>query len=127
MKKYARLAGMVVLSACGNGGGGGGGGNAEYRIEFSGSLNAGASFQGIYSTSGGQTELFASALPANKTITAKANEFVLADGSVMGGGTLKVKVFKNNTLCEEKTLTITSTGSLSAACNRFGLCPRRLL
>ena len=121
MKKYALLAGMVVLSACGNGGGGGGGGcgNAEYRIEFSGSLNAGASFQGIYTTSGGQTELFASALPANKTITAKANEFVLADGSVMGGGTLKVKVFKNNTLCEEKTLTITSTGSLSAACNRF--------
>ena len=119
MKKYALLAGMVVLSACGNGGGGGGGGgNAEYRIEFSGSLNTGASFLGTYGTSGGQTEVFADTLPASKTITAKANEFVLADGRVIGGGTLKAKVFKNNILCEEKTVNITASGNVAVACNR---------
>jgi hypothetical protein len=126
-KLFARLSlitGLLVLSSCGNSGGtggngGGGGSTATYRVEFSGSINAGSSFQGGYGTSSGQTEIFAKTLPASKEFSAGANVFVLGDASVVGsGGNVTVKVFKNNVLCEEKSLVVTASGQVSASCNK---------
>lgn len=119
MNKWMLLAGIALLASC-NGGGTNPptGGTATYRIEITGSLNAGAPFQATYATSTGQAEVFSKALPATKEITAGASVYVLADGTVAGGGTITVKAFKNNALCEEKTLAITDVGVVQAACNR---------
>ena len=118
MKKYSLLVGMMGLTACGGGGGGGGGGTASYKIEFLGTLNTGASFSGVYVLGSGQGEAFADALPASKTVTAGANEYVYASATVSGGGNITVKVFKGSTLCEEKTVNVVATGIVAAACNR---------
>ncbi|NJK43066.1 MAG: hypothetical protein HC933_01305 [Pleurocapsa sp. SU_196_0] len=116
MKHLGILAAMVALAACTQGSGGG---TATYRVEFSGSLNQNSSFSGVYATQSGQGEVFATTLPASKEFTAGASDYVLADGTVVGnGGTITVKAFKNNALCEEKTLAITATGKVSAACNK---------
>lgn len=116
MRNVFLLAGTVLLMACG--GPGGGGGTVTYRVEFAGSLNQGASFTGSYATQTGQAELFATALPASKEFLAGASDYVLASGSVSGGGTVTAKAFKNGVLCEEKTLAITNIGSITAACNK---------
>jgi hypothetical protein len=116
MKHVILLVGIALFAACSAGGGTGG--TATYRVEFTGSLNAGANFQGTYATQSGQTEVFANALPANKEFTAGASEYVLANGQVGGGGTITVRVLKNAVLCEEKTLNITASGFVSAACNK---------
>ena len=117
MKRWILLSSIVVLTACG--GGGPVSGTATYRIEFSGSLNTGSSFQGAYATGSGQAEVFASSLPASKEISAGAGVYVAGQGTLVGsGGNLTVRVFKNNVLCEEKTQNITASGVLLAACNR---------
>ena len=116
MRNIILLAGTAVLMACG--GPGGGGGTATYRVEFSGSLNQGASIRASYATQSGQGEVFSTTLPASKEFSAGGNEYVVASGTVVGGGNLTVKAFKNGVLCEEKTLSVTDAGSLSVACNR---------
>jgi hypothetical protein len=114
MKYGLLLVGFVALAACNAGGGTG---PATYRVEFSGSVNQGGFFQGAYaSRSGG--EIFANALPASKEFTATTGEYVAGDGKLGGGGTLTAKIFKNNVLCEEKTLNITDVGGVVVACNR---------
>jgi hypothetical protein len=120
MKKLILMAGMAMLTACSTGGTTPpppSGGTATYRIEFSGSLNAGASFSATYATATGQIEQFAQSLPASKEFTASASVYVLAAGDVIGGGTVTVKAFKNSVLCEEKTLAISANGRVTAACN----------
>lgn len=111
MRQILLLTGTAVLMACG-------GGTATYRVELSGSLNQGAQFQGAYSIQSGQLEVFATALPASKAFSAGANEYVFASGTVAGGGTITARVFKGFVLCEEKTLNILTTGSVSVACNK---------
>jgi hypothetical protein len=121
MKKFVSLAGIVILTACSADGSPPqpppSGGTATYRVEFSGSLKAGASFSATYATSTGQVEQFATALPASKEFTAGSSTYVLAAGDVIGGGTVTVKAYKNSVLCEEKTLNISANGRITAACN----------
>jgi hypothetical protein len=125
VKKILSMAFVAALAACNAGGTTPPppapppvGGTATYRAELSGTLNAGATFAAAYATVSGQAEQFSTTLPASKEFAAGASDYVLVQGTVSGGGTITVKAFKNNVLCEEKTLAISATGLVGAACNK---------